>query len=452
MSTPVNNSGSASPDAESGKSGLRAKLIGLGERSISKSYYPELKERLDDLERFRALLDQIHETILLADAPSGRIVDATGACRAMLRCGREALLGKDFTEFLDSEAAGLVRSVLAGARTVRGVEAKLCVGDCGEPLPVEMSIRVATLAGVTQAVIVVRDVTERAQAREKLEQYHRELEQRVGARTAALRLANERLKEEVAERRRAEEAAESANRLKSEFLSLVSHELRTPLTSVLGFAKIIERKLVNMIFPKVVDPDLKTRKAMEQTLHDVRVIGSEGARLTTLINDVLDLAKMEAGRLQMRKDRVSLREVVLSSAAASAGAFEGGGVQLKMRVPDEEIFVEGDRDRLMQVLMNLLSNAAKFTEHGYVLLGLERRGAEALVTVEDTGMGIAAEDQERVFGKFDQVGDPVHGRPRGTGLGLAICRRIVEAHGGTIWVQSEKGKGSVFLYSLPIPI
>ncbi len=255
---------------------LREKLIGLGKRSIGKSYYPELKDRLDELERFRALLDHSLDAIFLVAVPGGDIVDVTGAACSMLQRTREELLGLVFSELVAPEDAGSVQSVFSGLAGAWAMEARLAITQAGMTrfLPVEMSIRVVHLAETSQAVIVVRDASERKQAQERLARYQRELEQRVEERTGEFRAANARLMREVEIRRQAEEAAEKANMAKSEFLSMVSHELRTPLTSVLGFARIIERKLLGMVYPEIKNPGPKAAKTMEQVLHDLRIISA----------------------------------------------------------------------------------------------------------------------------------------------------------------------------------
>ncbi|MFN7914411.1 MAG: ATP-binding protein [Vicinamibacterales bacterium] len=252
------------------------------------------------------------------------------------------------------------------------------------------------------------------------------------------------------EAKRARAAAEEADAAKSAFLSTVSHELRTPLTSVLGFAKIIRKRLEDRIFPLVQSDDKRIRQTITQVEENLNVVVSEGERLTKLIDDVLDLAKIEAGKLEWRSEPVSMDEVIAQSAAATSSLFEAKGLAMIQQVEPDLPVLTGDRDRLMQVVINLISNAVKFTDAGSVTCRAERRNGAIVVSVIDTGMGIAAADQPKVFERFKQVGDTLTDKPKGTGLGLPICKEIVEHHGGRIWVESEPGKGSAFSFSLPL--
>jgi len=252
-----------------------------------------------------------------------------------------------------------------------------------------------------------------------------------------------------AEMEKAKEAAEKANEAKSTFLASVSHELRTPLTSVLGFAKVIRRQLQERILPNVDVGDQRTQRAIQQVQENVDVIVAEGERLTTLVNNVLDLAKIESGRFEWKTEPTAMSEVIDRASASTAGLFENKGVELRREVPAGLPLVIADHDGLVQVVINLLSNAVKFTEHGSVTCRAAQTDDGILVSIADTGPGISAEDQARVFDKFIQVGDTLTDKPHGTGLGLTICREIVEWHGGRIWVESQLGKGSTFLFTIP---
>jgi signal transduction histidine kinase/DNA-binding response OmpR family regulator len=270
---------------------------------------------------------------------------------------------------------------------------------------------------------------------------------------AAYRQLNEQEHEnrrlfEVAERARA--AAEDADAAKSAFLSTVSHELRTPLTSVLGFAKIIRKRLEDRIFPLVQSDDPKVRQTIVQVQDNLKVVVSEGERLTKLIDDVLDLAKIEAGKLEWHMESVAVADIIDRATAATASLFEQKGLKSVVDIAPGLPVVTGDRDRLIQVVINLISNSVKFTDAGAVTCRAVRRGEQLVISVSDTGMGISAADQGKVFERFKQVGDTLTDKPKGTGLGLPICKEIVEHHGGRIWVESELGKGSTFSFSLPL--
>lgn len=252
------------------------------------------------------------------------------------------------------------------------------------------------------------------------------------------------------EAERARTAAEEADAAKSAFLSTVSHELRTPLTSVLGFAKIIKKRLEDRIFPLVPTEDRKVAQTIQQVDDNLKVVVSEGERLTKLIDDVLDLAKIEAGKLEWHMGDVSIGEVIDHATNATSSLFEQKGLRLVKAVDPELPALTGDRDRLVQVVINLISNAVKFTDEGSVTCRAERRGTDLVVSVVDTGVGIAPADQPKVFERFKQVGDTLTDKPKGTGLGLPICKEIIEHHGGHVWVESAVGQGSTFAFSLPL--
>ncbi len=232
--------------------------------------------------------------------------------------------------------------------------------------------------------------------------------------------SNERLKE--------------ADRNKTRFISGVSHELRAPLSSIRSFSEI----LLNYD-----DIDDDTRKDF------INIINQESERLTQLTNEILDVAKMESGKIEWRMDSVNMIEVIDSAIKTVSSLVKDKGLSLERKVPDDLPVVKGDRNRLLQVLLNLFSNAVKFTSEGGIVIGAESNLNEIKVYVSDTGEGIYPEERERIFEEFYRIGDDLTGRPKGSGLGLNISKNIVEAHGGRIWVESELGKGSTFTFRLP---
>lgn len=277
-----------------------------------------------------------------------------------------------------------------------------------------------------------------------------ELEARVAVRTAQLADATE---EAIAARA----AAEAASAAKGTFLASVSHELRTPLTSVVGFTKLVGKRFEEIVLPALatlpggVAGDPKLERAARQIGENLRIMAAEGDRLTAMINDVLDLQKIEAGRMEFRREPVDIGAVVDQATAAVAALFESSGLALVREQPGEPLpTVIGDHHRLIQVVINLLSNAVKFTSAGTVIVRVAPDDGEVVVSVVDTGTGIPAEDRERVFEAFAQSGDTLTDKPRGTGLGLPISRQIVEEHGGRMWLESELGLGSTFAFALPV--
>ena len=294
---------------------------------------------------------------------------------------------------------------------------------------------------------------ENARLYAEVETYSRELEARVTRRTAQLADATE-----AAQAARA--AAEAASATKSEFLANVSHELRTPLTSVVGFTKIVRKRLEDVVFPAIppdaADPRLE--RARHQVAQNLEIMIVEGERLTAMINDVLDLEKIEAGRMEFRREDVDLVEVVDQAIAATSAIFETTGLDLRREIPrvGSVPAIVGDRHRLVQVVINLLSNAVKFTAAGSVTVRIsEVTGDEAreiVISVADTGVGIPLEAHDKVFEVFGQAADSLSEGPRGTGLGLPISRQIVEHHGGRLWLESEVGVGSTFSFSVPVAV
>lgn len=240
-------------------------------------------------------------------------------------------------------------------------------------------------------------------------------------------------------------------RMKTEFTSTVSHELRTPLTSILGFAKLIERRFRTVILPKWSSDTKKEERAVRQIDQNLGVIISESNRLTKLINDVLDISKMEAGKIDWNFAQVDARSIIDQAVSATHGLFAAKpGVRLAQEIPDELPEVVADSDRVVQVVINLISNAVKFTDSGQITIKVERAWSSLSVKVQDQGTGISEADQKLVFDKYKQVGDVITDKPTGTGLGLPISKEIVEMHGGKIWVESILGEGSTFAFSLPL--
>ena len=253
----------------------------------------------------------------------------------------------------------------------------------------------------------------------RLEQKSRELE----AATAELRAANERLKE--------------LDRLKDDFLSTVTHELRTPLTSIRAFSEILNQD------PRV---DLAQRRKF------LGIITKETERLTRLINQVLDLAKIESGRADWQETRVDMREVITDTLNAMSQVFNEKNVQVEARLPERVTPVKADLDRIIQVMLNLLSNAVKFCDasDGRVEVSLAEADGALRVEVCDNGPGVRPGDERTIFDKFVQAGDTLTGKPQGSGLGLYICKHIVEHHGGRIWVGSGPAGGACFTFTLPL--
>ena len=229
----------------------------------------------------------------------------------------------------------------------------------------------------------------------------------------------------------------AANRHKSEFLTNMSHELRTPLNAVIGFSEVLEQGMVGAL--------------TERQVEFVRDIRESGRHLLALINDILDLAKVESGRMELDRSEYSLPESLRSALALVRERAARQRIELSLDVAEGVGAIVADERKVRQVVLNLLSNAVKFTpDGGRVTLAARLAGEEIAISVTDTGVGIAPQDQEAVFEEFRQVGADATRRQEGTGLGLALARRFVELHAGTLRVQSTPGAGSTFSFTLPL--
>jgi len=272
--------------------------------------------------------------------------------------------------------------------------------------------------GMDEVLNILDEASQLITYSHQLEQKSRELE----AATAELRAANARLQE--------------LDRLKDDFISTVTHELRTPLTSIRALSELLQ-----------AEPAMAEAKRSEF----VSIIVKESERLTRLINQVLDLAKLESGGAEWHPADVDVKGLIEEAVSATGALLRENGVALGLDLPDNAPPVRADRDRLMQVMLNLISNAVKFCGRGAGRISITLRVLPRALQVEvsDNGAGIALADHDLIFEKFRQVGDPLTGKPQGTGLGLPISRQIVQHFGGKLWVESQPGQGATFSFTLP---
>jgi hypothetical protein len=329
-----------------------------------------------------------------------------GARDALLAHARERGLARPPAD-ADADLVHHVETLLAGA-----------VGAASARIMIASVVREEPL-GIGEVMEILDEASQvRAYSRE-LERKSRELEEA----TAGLRAANERLTE--------------LDRLKDDFVSTVTHELRTPLTSIRAFSEIL-----------LDNPDL----AGDERERYLRIVAEETERLTRLINQVLDLSKLESGRADWHISEVDVADVVRDSVEETVQLFAEAGARLDVELPESVPPVAADRDRVVQVMLNLLSNAAKFCDpqRGAVTVGVRLDDGAVRVDVSDNGPGIAAADQQAIFEKFRQGGDALTSRPQGTGLGLPISRQIIDHLGGALWVESVPGRGATFSFTLPL--
>ena len=238
-----------------------------------------------------------------------------------------------------------------------------------------------------------------------------------------------------AEQLRTAEQLREVDRLKTDFLARMSHELRTPLNSIIGFADVLLMGL---------DGDLT-----ERMVEDLQLIRSSGYHLRDIIGDILDMSKIEAGRLELIIEPFDIERIAGELMATAAPLAEQKGLTLKLDIARNVGPLVADRTRVRQVLWNLIGNAIKFTDRGQIAVLVRRDNGEVLFTVTDTGIGIAAEHLPRIFDQFNQINPGRRGSISGTGLGLSISKSLVELHGGHIWVESRPGQGSAFHFALP---
>ena len=365
-------------------------------------------QQQDTLAYLSAIINNLADGLLVTDT-RGKITHWNPALSAMFNLQEIDLIDRDCEDFFSHEVAELVAITKEYTREVFTAEVELVGNRFGKAVATAI-LKDSPSNGLDDtcigSVILIRDIT---------------------------------IEKEV-------------DQVKTDFISTVSHELRTPLTSVLGFAKIVRKKLEDTIFPKIQTEDAKIQRTIRQVAQNIDIMVSEGERLTKLINDVLDIAKMEAGRVDWNMQYFSVYELIERASSATFALIEQKGLELIIDVKEDLPKILGDRDRLLQVVINLISNALKFTEDGAVTCKASCTDHEITISVIDTGIGIPEVDQPKIFEKFKQVGNTLTDKPKGTGLGLSICQQIVKHHGGKIWVESELGEGSTFSFTLPISV
>ena len=369
--------------------------------------------------KFRELLENAPDAILQVNQ-AGAIVIANRTAEKMFCYTREELMGQS-VDLLVPEANRAAHPAHRKTLATAGKSRPMGLGldlfaqrKDGTRFPVEISLSPMNTENGVHVTAVIRDVTERKLTEQRVrtlqESYMTELEAR-------------------------HKEAERLNQLKSEFMASISHELRTPLHTIIGFAELMQEEGEGPL-------NFKQRRFM----HHIHV---DSEHLLGLINDVLDLSRIEAGGLQLHTEPVRLILIVAESINAIRLYAESRSVSIRMG-DDIDVSVLADPMRLRQILYNLLSNGAKFTQPGgEVLVNAVVEGNTVRITVSDTGLGIAPEERTQIFEKFYQVGLTPVGVREGTGLGLAICKQLVEMQKGTIWVESELGKGSKFHFTLP---
>lgn len=249
------------------------------------------------------------------------------------------------------------------------------------------------------------------------------------------------------------EKLKNVDDMKTNFISMISHELRTPLTSIIGFNKLISKKFEKVFAPLIDKSDSKLIKARNEVFENFNIIISESERLISLINNVLDIQKLEAGKVTFNMQQADILKLINKSHDAVLPLLKSKNIDFIVEADEKLPAVFCDHEKITQVLINLFSNAIKFTNHGYIKCRAAKyNDNEIIISVIDTGAGIDNNDFKFLFDKFKQSGDTLKkgDNEKGTGLGLAICREIIERHDGKIWVDSVLGHGSEFYFTLTV--
>ncbi len=372
-----------------------------------------VRERTEALseseERYRSITQLALDAIIASDE-RGRIIDWNRGAETIFGYGREEILGRPIEVLVPVAFRDRHRSALQGAG--KSGEVKLAgkllemtgLHKDGHEFPLELSLSSWVSRGRTYFSAVLRDITERKRLAEHLQ--------------------------------RAKERAEEASRAKSAFLAAMSHDIRTPMNAILGMGEVLRESGLNPEQNRVLN-----------------ILTHAGESLLALINDILDLSKIEAGQLQMENVPFDLRELTRGTCHILHQKAETGGLTFQYRLqPDSPRVVVGDPQRLRQILLNLLGNAIKFTKRGGVTLTVEPVGADHVrFIVSDTGIGIKPENLDRIFNPFQQAEKFISREFGGSGLGLSICSRLVQAMNSEIEVESEEGRGSLFRFVVRLP-
>jgi PAS domain S-box-containing protein len=427
-------------------------------------------------ENYRQLFFSEADAIIIVDLKTRKVVDANPSALSLYKCDLNKMIGLNILD-ISAEPEKTSRHIEPMAK---GTEPAYMVREThrkldGTVFPVEISHGFYNRHDGKMLCTIIRDITSQKEAEEFILKSQEELENRVKERTKQLAQANKDLNQEIKFRRsaqeetlKAKEIAENANRAKSEFLANMSHELRTPLNHIIGFTELVIDKTFG---------DLN--KVQEEYLNDVHY---SSMHLLSLINDILDLSKVEAGKLIFEPSSIELRTILENSLIMVMEKAVKHGIQLSTDIKEIPKVITADERKLKQILYNLLFNAVKFTpDGGKVLLKADlvdgslplidgntvnsinqklekisnkQKGSQEYIriSVTDNGIGIKPEDLELIFSPFEQAENSPNRRYQGTGLGLSLTKSLVELHGGRIWAESKgEGKGSTFSLILPNP-
>ncbi|WP_321431200.1 PAS domain S-box protein [uncultured Methanolobus sp.] len=354
--------------------------------------------------RYRALFEKSNDAVLLHDL-TGKILDTNDKACTMFGYSKEEFMEINIIDLVLPEDKQSTIEAMGKVKENRNWrnETRMLRSD-GSMLHLDVS---GSLVEMQQNIIqaVGRDITDRIKAEEGM--------------------------------MRAKIEAETASRAKTEFLATMSHELRTPLNSIIGFSDIML--------------DGMAGELVDKQEHYIEHISHSGHHLLNLINDILDISKIEAGKMELYLEEVEIKKAVNEIVTITDSLAARKNINVNVNVPDGVPAIRADKSKLKQILYNILGNAIKFTDdNGHVSIRVSYSAESVIVSITDTGIGISPEDQIKLFKPFSQIDASISRRYEGTGLGLALVKELIELHGGKIWVESEAGKGSTFSFELPV--
>jgi PAS domain S-box-containing protein len=403
------------------------------ERQVQRVRLAEIDAKRER-DRLNLILENVADPILVTDDRSNIILMNKEAEQLFESDDSESWERAAMIQANDTKFTTFISDFTISPALARREQMKLHIPETGVELPVEVvSGKILNRRGEPLAIVsVLHDLTEQAENErlyEELKTFSSQLEERIHAATADLAEQNTRLQWQSRE-------LEKANRLKSEFLASMSHELRTPINALIGYASLMLDRIYGDLTPR-----------QEEGLN--RIQGA-AQHLLALINDILDLAKIEAGRMPLHLDDVTLGDIVTEISQQIEPMVKKKQLSFNVDIPSKTLILHTDRTKVKQILLNLLSNAVKFTHHGGIWLNVLKDDEDLRFDVRDTGIGIREADLESIWEDFRQVDQSRTREFGGTGLGLSITRKLVDALGGHVFAESVFGKGSTFTVVLPI--
>jgi PAS domain S-box-containing protein len=386
-------------------------------------------------DRLNLIIDSVADPIVVTDAAGATSLMNEPAERLFTLQARSSALEQRWVQANDAHFSSFIAGMLVSADQRRVGEIGLVDPKTGEPMPVEaIAGKILSEHGELTAVVTIlhdrREAIEKARLYEQLKQAPDELERKIQAATADIAQQNELLRRQAIE-------LEQASALKSQFLANMSHEFRTPLNAMLGYTSMLLQGVAG-----AVEPPVKRQLGR---------IESNGRHLLTIINEILDISRIEAGRMPLQMSTFKVPDLVSEVRAELEPIIMRSKLAVTLDLPRDLKAISSDRQKVKQILLNLLSNSLKFTHHGGITIAARHNLKERTVTlsVSDTGIGIANADQDRIFEDFRQLDNSPTRAYGGTGLGLSICRRLAQMLDGRISVQSQVSKGSTFTLTLP---